>query len=197
MKLYTNTWCNTGMPDQVTWVYETEEPNGKLGDRIGRYCAISADRRRIYTIGNDYVWFGDYGYYPEADEEAGLTTDLLCMRFVEDCEELFNRRRVEVWLDDIAKAMMAMSEMLGLGWVMERFTDNETYEDGYMIYSADFAKKAHIGEYVAYCFSKESVEEVLAETPGARCDYEWQSVIMEYPNGSYDEDMAYVVYLPE
>lgn len=197
MKLYTNTWCNTAMSNQPTWVFETERPNGCLGERIGQYCGISADRRRIYTLGNDYVWFGDYGYYPKADEEAGLTTDGLCRQFVEDCEGVFCRRRVVVWHEDIAKAMMTMSEQLGLGWVMIEDRDYDTYEDCWRIYSADFVKKAHIGENVTFCFSEESVEEVLTEVPFSMCNYVMEEVIMEYPDGSYDEDMAYVVYLPE
>lgn len=194
--MYVKCWRDTEINDHVTWVYETENPDGIFRERVGTYCAVSADKRRIYTIGDGYVNFRNFYYYPEKiEDDWRLDEEILSMQFVRDCDEVFRNGRVDVYFEDIANGMKAMSEALELGWIMKEFYNNEAYDIVYRFYSIDFAKKAHIGENVIFCFSEESVREVLADNPGATCDFKMQSVIMDYSDG-YDEDNAYIIHLP-
>ena len=197
--LYTNTWTNTGMPNQPTWVYNAQTQDATLGEKVGDYCAISSDMRRVYKVQyNDCcVEHRDFCYYPTQDEEIGLCTDTLCCAFIDHCEEVFNDGRAFVLLDEIAENMLDMSERLGLGWVSEEWYDTDTYEDFTVIYSAEFAKKAHIGEKAVYCFSEETMHEevhrLAQEGYAVTFSGEEEDVIMIYPDGSYEEDKAYVV----
>ena len=193
-KLYTNTWHNTG--NEPIWVYQTEEPEGTLGSRVGNYVALSKDMSRCYHIYPSFVEF--LGYNTIFDGEEGLTEELLCQQFVLSCEEVFCYRHTTEYVEQIVQAMIKMSERFGLGWVVEEYYDRDTYETGWRIYSAEFAKKLHINEDCVYCFSKEIAEEEIwnfaKEGIQARCSMELEPVIMMYPDGSYDEDEAYVVY---
>ena len=202
---YTRSLTNTGMADQPTWVFDTLEPDGKLGSHVGDYCAISADKQRFYRITPYMVEHMGFCYYPGEGEESmdeltecGFDKDMLCQQFVCECEELFSRGTyVNVWVKDIVDNMIAMSERLHLGWVCEEIEDN--YEEGWRIYSKTFAEKAYIGQNAIFCYSAESLVETIGEfvkdNVSVASDYKMHDVIMMYPDGSYDEDEAYVVVM--
>ena len=204
--MYTRSWTNTGMKDQVTWVFDTLEKDGTLGSHVGDYCAISADKMRFYRITPYMVEHMGFCYYPGEDEESmeellecGFDKNMLCMQFVDDCEEVVTRGYADVWIKDVADNMMAMSERLNLGWVVEEI--EELYEEGWRIYSKTFAEKVYIGQNAIFCFSEESLVEAMRECAEcgifANSDFKKHDVIMMYPDGSYDEDVAYVIIREE
>lgn len=203
--LYPKAWTNTGMPNQVTWVFNVVNPDDTLGDHIGDYVAVSADKQRVYHIHGSkhsaYVEFNGFCFYP-ADEndheewvEYGFDADSLCRCFVTSCEEVFNDEKAEVPCDIIVRNMIEMSKRFGLGWVKDSIKDG--WEETPVVYSEALAKKAHIGEDVVYCFCEKSLVETMRENPGAKCSFVKEYVVMIYPNGEQDEEMAYVVYLAD
>jgi hypothetical protein len=160
---------------------------------------------RIYHIvyGGQAVNFNGFVYYAEDEVhfENGNTPEYACRQFIDNCEEVFYDGYTTVWFKDIADNMIAMSERHGLGWVVEEYDDTITHEEGWHIYSAEFAKKLHLDGNCVYCFSKKCAEEEVhrftEEGKKTRCSYKKEPVIMMYPDGSYDEDEAYVVYYAE
>lgn len=193
-KLYTRTWKNTGMEGTPIYVFQLADPNGTLGDAVGDIIMLSEDTSRKYIIhsygveiaGTDMVaYFED----AEAYAECGFTPKDMMTIFVESCEEVFHKGYTDVYHDEIANAMDEF-----MGFECERCYDFDTYEDYIRVYREDFAQKMHIGENCVYCFSAESLVECMAECPTAKCSFKKEEVIMMYPDGSYDKDMAYVVY---
>ena len=203
--LHTNFWQNKGMSEQPIWVYKTEEPDGKLGEAVGNICAISDDMKRHYLITSYAVAFQDFWYYADTTVE-GLDEDgtykdnmeLLLHSFVQDCEEVFTSCRAYVYFKDVADNMMSMSERLGLGWVLEESYDADTYEQCWTIYSAEFAKKAHIGQNAIYCYTEEALSETVQELAQEGYIVEFSSELEECyvmidADGNYEIDEAYVV----
>ena len=193
--LYTNFWQNTGMPDQPIWVFSAERKDAKFGERVGDYCAVSADMSRHYRIMYNGVCaeYEGFCYYPDGKNWDDV--EHFCCAFVEHCEEVFSKGRAFVYHDEIAENMLEMSVRLGLGWVSEEWRD--AYEDCIVIYSSEFAKKAHIGEHAIYCYSEEAMHETVQELSqdGYIVEFsgEVEDCIQIYPDGSYDLDRAYVV----
>ena len=122
-KLFTSTWQNTGMKNQVIWIYQTKERNGKLGDKVGKYSALSADHQRIYHViyGDTAVDIDGFVYYAEdpVHFEDGNTPQSACNQFIMSCEEVFFGNYTDVYFKDMAEAMIDMSDRFGLGWQME------------------------------------------------------------------------------
>jgi hypothetical protein len=192
------------MKNSATYIYDTEDPNGSLGSRVGNYYAVSADKRRHYFVYANskfpYVEFSgvnDFVYYPEEYLEDGLDREFMARLFIISCEEVFNDGHTSVYHEEVARAMMFMSERGCLGWVMEESIDTDDYSPVWNIYAKWFADKAHIGEDVVYCFSEDAIIRTLKENRGAWSTWEMDEVIMQYPDGSHDETEAYIVYLPE
>lgn len=198
-ELFVNTWQNTGMKNQPIWVFQTETPDGTLGNYVGDYVALSADMRRAYHLDGLSIRFpfGDEKYIPvdDVDEEAGLTRDGLLRQFVEYAEKVFVYGRCFCYFKEVAEALVRCANAVGYKWILQEGYDSDTHEDVWTIYAEWFAERANIGKNVIYCFSKESVEEALNEYEGSSCDMELHDVIMEYPDGYYEEDEAYVVIL--
>lgn len=196
-KLYANCWQNTGMPNQTIWVYNTPMPDGKLGDAVGDFMAVSPDYNRCYKVRpTAYVEFKGFVYYPEPeyDEEyCVLDIETKCYMFIEHCEDIFKSYAfTDVWNEEVAINMMALSERLGLGWVMEEIQEN--YEDGWRIYHSGFANKAYIGQDVVFCFDEKTLVEVMAEESiTSLCDFKKHDVITMHSDGEYNEDEAYVI----
>lgn len=196
-KLYTKTWQNMGMDNQPIWVFKTPTPNGRLGNKVGDYVALSSDFRRTYniTLNDTAVYFKDFAYYVEdpIHWEDGNKPGYACREFIQGCEEVWFDGYATVWFKDIAENMMAMSKRFNYGWVIEEYS--EDYEIGYRIYREDIAKKAHLEEDCVFLFTAEALVEYMADdTISKRCNFVKEEVIMIYPSGEFDEDMAYVVY---
>lgn len=191
-KLYTRIWKNTGMEGTPIFVFQTPDPNGTLWDAVGDICILSEDYSRKYVIRNheklelpegleldlseitnDFSW-----------ERYGVSKDGLLRIFVNQVEEIYREGYA-----DIIFGYATLEEM---GFKLERY-DNGCGKT-VRAYREDIAKKMHIGENVIYCFNAESLVELMAEYPKYKCNFKLEAVIMEYPDGSLDEDMAYVVY---
>ena len=200
-ELYTQCWRNTGMPEQVTYVYHTEEPDGKLRDAIGDVVAVSYDMQRQYTIKSYAVAFRDFLYYAdlEVDQlneeddfyEHNMSIFLYC--FVDGCEDVFTKGRVEVPFKDVAHSMMAMSDKFKFGWKMREATSDDG-QPCWRVYSKTIADMMYLDEDVIFCFSEESlVKAMREESISSFCDFKKHPVIIECPSGKFDEDEAYVI----
>lgn len=204
--LVANMWQNTGMPNQPIWVYNAEREDVGLGERVGDYVALSADMSRMYRIMYDgiAVEYQGFMYYAEDEvhKEGGNTPEYACHHFIECCEKVFTDGYcTNVWFKDIAENMIAMSERLGLGWVMQEQYNREEYSEYWEVYSAEFAKKTHIKDQCIFCFSEESAEEAINDYVElgriARSSMEFESVLLADPDGGYEEESAIVVYWAE
>lgn len=195
--LYTNFWQNTDMPNEPIWVYDAESKDAPFGERVGDYCAISADKSRFYKVIFDGTVVEHQGFRYAPDRSYDEDVEHFCDAFIVHCEEVFSNGRAFIYHDEMAENMMKMAEQLGLSWVSEEWHDTDTYEDYIVIYSAEFAKKAHIGEKAVYCYSEEVMHEEVQRL--AQDGYivtfssEEEECITIYPDGNYDVDKAYVV----
>ena len=194
-ELYTNTHQNK--PNQPIYVYRTETPNGTLGEHIGNFTMLSADMCRSYNIHSKgksaSVEFKNFCYYPVNIPE-GYDDEYACREFVLSCEEIRTDGYTDVYCKEVAENIMDMSKELDYDWVMEETTDSDTHEECWRIYSADFAKKAYIGQDVIFCINEKSlVNAMKEESISSYCDFQKHDVIEMIGDGTYMEYEAYVI----
>lgn len=182
---------------KLTMVYQTPIKDGELDTLVGDIVAISKDNCRTYIISDSSVKHEGQRIViipSHEDEEIGWSGAMLCRHFVAQCEEVTLKGYATVWQKTIVDAMVELSDKLDLGWVTEEYYDSDTMEEGYRVYSKWFAEKAFIGQNVIFCFSEESLVEIMAaESISSFCDFKKHEVIMECPSGNFISDEAYVI----
>lgn len=206
-RLYTKEWCNTGMPNELTWIYTTDKTDGKLKDAIGDIFAVNHDATLGFRchVDNDYsvvnVLNSTLYFYDQEELECDDNGELLnafvyldhktlAHIFMIHINDLYNHGRCDC--DLFLDQMRQFSEDNNLNLVFKEEYCREEYENTWICYTAEFAHKAHFDEDAVFAFSVDSAKEL--ESEGYHSNYEFEEVYMLYPDGCVDKDMAIVCY---
>lgn len=208
MKLYTNEWTNTGMPKQLTWIFTTKRKNDVLGNAVGDIFAVNHDatlgfrhhrESGVSTVDvlKSKLWFYDEDEF-EYDEEGNIVERYISLEhetlahiFMSKVNDLYNHGRCDC--DEILDQMRQFSNDNNLGLIFKEEYCVEEYCNTWMCYTQEFAHKAHFDDECVFAFSIESAKE-CAKDGFVPKTLEFEEVIMLYPDGDYDKDMAIVCY---